>query len=264
MYLFDYHIHSTNSGDGKSTVDEICKAAIKNGLREIVITDHFEPTKKNKEYSSYNPEKCNKEIVEAREKYKKRIKLKFGIEMGQSHKYKEYGEKYLNKFNYDYVLGSIHKIGNDLDLSIIELISHLDYYCKMYLEELKGLAKNGNFDCLAHLDIISRYAANSGIRLNLIDYKEEVSQILKIVIERGKGLEINTSGLRQKAKVCFPNLEILTLYKNLGGEILTVGSDAHLANDIGKGLLEAYEMAKVAGFKYLTTYDNRKSNFIKL
>ena len=117
---------------------------------------------------------------------------------------------------------------------------------------------------MAHLDLIKRYAANFDIKVSLIDYKDQIVEILKIIIENGKGIEVNTSGLRQSSKKCLPDLDIVSLYKELGGEIITVGSDAHTAKDVGKGIKEGLDLIEAAGFNYVTVYNERKPIMIKI
>ena len=116
----------------------------------------------------------------------------------------------------------------------------------------------GDFDVLGHLDIVQRYAFEAGGVYNFEDYKDYIYDILKIIISRGKGIEVNTSGLSNN--LLFPKLEILHMYKDLKGEILTVGSDAHTSNRVGEKISYAYDMLKDIGFNYVFTYDNRKMN----
>jgi len=116
---------------------------------------------------------------------------------------------------------------------------------------------------LGHLDIVQRYAFETGKVYDLEDYKDYIYDILKIIISRGKGIEINTSGLLSN-NLLFPKLEILQMYKDLKGEILTVGSDAHSRNRVGEKISYVYDTLKNIGFKYVFTYDNRKSNGILL
>lgn len=126
------------------------------------------------------------------------------------------------------------------------------------------MAEWNKFDCIAHLDLVKRYGSLYGIKINLMLYEEELKEIFKILIENGKGIEINTSGLRQTAKSCLPDLDIVKFYKQLGGEIITVGSDSHYAMDVGKGIHYGIEIAKNAGFKYMTIFRERKPEFIKI
>jgi histidinol-phosphatase (PHP family) len=141
---------------------------------------------------------------------------------------------------------------------------NLTEYCNKYINELENLAGWNQFDCLAHLDLIKRYAAKCNLSTRLMDYKDRLETILRTVIYNGKGIEVNTSGLRQLAKECLPGLDIIEFYKQLGGEIITIGSDAHNSDDVGKGVMEAVELIRNAGFKYITIYNDRKPEMIKI
>lgn len=265
MKLCDYHTHSIKSTDGHDSLLDMCKKAIKADIQEIAITDHFEPTRKNEKYSFYDAKESFNEILKVRKILGNDIKIKFGIELGQPHIYLKYSKKILQENPFDYVLGSAHKMSNDVDFGELNYSKiDIDYYCKKYLNELKELAKCDLFDCIGHLDLVKRYGAKYGINIRLIKYKEELEEILKILINNGKGIEINTSGLRQDAKECLPNLDIVKFYRELGGEIITTGSDAHYAKDVGKGIKNAVEIAKMAGFQYITVFDNRHPRWVKI
>ena len=91
-----------------------------------------------------------------------------------------------------------------------------------------------------------------------------IADSLKTLIEKGKGIEINTSGLRQKYGDVFPSLKYVKLFRELGGEILSIGSDAHTVADLGSGITEGAKIALEAGFKYLCYFKERKPNFLKI
>lgn len=265
MYLYDYHIHTNYSSDGCNTVKEICESAVKSDLKEIAVTDHFEPTSLNQDYPQYKPEIILKDIMEARNIYGGKIKIKFGVELGQPHLYPKYSELLLNENPYDFVLASVHKMNTDVDFSELNYHSiDVPLYCMKYLSQLKHLAEWNKFDCIGHLDLVKRYGSLYRIKINLMDFKEELEEIFKILIKNGKGIEINTSGLRQAAKSCLPDLNIVRFYRQLGGEIITVGSDSHHVSDVGKGISNGIKIAENAGFRYITIFSNRKPEFIKI
>ena len=259
-YLADYHIHSTYSSDGHNTIMELCKSAIKKGIGEIAITDHFEPTMANESCSFYNQKGYWAYMTKARQVYKGKLSIKLGVEMGQPHLFPEASNAILADFPYDYVLASLHKLSDGRDASEIDYsrISE-EEVCGIYLSQLKELIYWNNFECIGHLDLIKRYSAAVYKRnLSLTSQYELLKEVLKLAIMSGKGIEINTSGLRQAPKETMPGLDVLKLYRELGGEILTIGSDAHFAEDVGKGLGEAQVLARMAGFRYITVFNNRK------
>jgi histidinol-phosphatase (PHP family) len=265
MYLYDYHSHSNFSMDGKDSIAKLCAAAIAAGLQELAITDHFEPTPLDEESSNYKADEYFSAMKKMRSLYKGSLKLKYAVEMGQPHHYAASSEKLLAAHPYDYVLASVHMLPTGEDLGYIAYSKeNISFYTQSYLDELKGLAKWNKFDCVGHFDLLKRYAIMRGVETDFMAYQEQIEEILRIIIANGKGIEINTSGLRQESKECLPGLDILKIYKQLGGEIITIGSDAHFAKDVGKGVKEAIELLKTAGFKYVTVYSQRQPEMIKI
>jgi histidinol-phosphatase (PHP family) len=140
-----------------------------------------------------------------------------------------------------------------------------DDLCETYIKELEQLAVWGRFDCIGHLDLIKRYSANFyKSRVTLMSKHDLLKKVFKIIIPMGRGIEINTSGLRQGPRETMPGLDVLKLYRSLGGEILTIGSDAHCMLDQGRGINDAMELAAEAGFKYITVFDSRKPSFVRI
>lgn len=265
MYLYDYHCHSEHSMDGTDSIAELCAAAIAAGLQELAVTDHFEPTPQDEKASDYQAKKYFAAVEKASSLYQEKLKLKYAVELGQPHLYTTRSEKLLADHPYDYVLASVHMLPTGEDLGFIAYSKeNISFYTQAYLDELKKLARWNKFDCLGHFDLLKRYAMMRGVETDFMAYREQVEEILKIVIANGKGIEVNTSGLRQESKECLPGLDILKLYKQLGGEIITIGSDAHFAKDVGKGVKEAIELLKTAGFKYATVYTQRQPEMIKI
>lgn len=265
-YRYDYHIHTIHSGDGKSTLFEVCESAINKGLKEIAITEHFEPISTDKEYKFYKPLVCRDEINEANEIYKGKLKIKMGIELGQPHLFLESSNSILKATALDYVIGSAHKLPGDTDVSQLDYnrISSQDA-CELYINQITQLVNTADFDCVGHLDLIKRYSTSTyKRRITLMDQYELLKEVLKLIISKGKGIEINTSGLRQAPRETMPGLDVLKLYSDLGGEILTIGSDAHRYVDVGEGIDTAIENAKEAGFKHLTIFKDRKPEWINI
>jgi len=265
-YLIDYHVHSIYSSDGHNTIIELCQNAVDKGIKEIAVTDHFEPTTKDEYCSSYNQKGYWAYIEKAKRLFKGMLNIKLGVELGQPHLFPETSNAILADFPYDYVLASAHKLPEGMD------VSELDYskigeeeLCSMYLRQLKQLIYWNNFDCIGHLDLIKRYsAAVYKKNITLACQYELLKEVLELVISNGKGIEINTSGLRQTPKETMPGFDIVKLYKGLGGEILTIGSDAHFAEDVGKGLNEAVYLARKAGFRFITVFNGRKPGWVSI
>lgn len=265
-YLIDYHVHSTYSSDGHNTIMELCQSAINKGIGEIAITDHFEPSMADEYCSFYNQKGYWAYMTKAKQTFKGKLNIKLGIELGQPHLFSEASSAILADFPYDYVLASAHKLPEGMDVSEINYsqISE-EEVCSMYLRQLKALIYWNDFDCIGHLDLIKRYsAAVYKKNISLACQYELLKEVLRLAIDSGKGIEINTSGLRQTPKETMPGLDVLKLYRDLGGEILTTGSDAHFAEDVGKGLGEATDLARTAGFRFITVFNRRKPEWVSI
>ena len=121
----------------------------------------------------------------------------------------ELAKSILEKHEFDYVIGSVHKIGT-LTLSNVAYNAHnVEDICLNYLDAMYELADEGDFDCLGHIDMIRLYAAKQGTPLDMLEYEDQLVPILRRVIERGKGIEINTTGFRQEISTTLPNLDLL-------------------------------------------------------
>lgn len=256
-YLSDYHLHSNYSFDSKQTFEDIITKAISMKLNEICLTEHISFDPDDRSYNFFNFKDYENEIQRLSDKYFGKITIKKGLEIGEYLLYKEDFDKYLKKHNLDFIIGSIHNLnGKSLRNNIAE--NGVTYTYETYFKEILNFAQMGDFDVLGHLDIVQRYAFKSGGIYNFEDYKDYIYEILKVTISRGKGIEVNTSGLSKN--LLFPKLEILNMYKDLNGEILTVGSDAHTSNRVGEKISYVYDILKDIGFKYVFTFDNRKMN----
>ena len=260
-YLSDYHIHSTYSFDSNQSIEEIIIKAISMELNELCLTEHISFDPQDSSYNFFDFKDYENEIQRLSQKYSREISIKKGLEIGEYHLYKEDFDKYFKEHNLDFIIGSIHNLnGKGFRTNISE--NGVTYTYKTYFKEILDFVQMGNFDVLGHLDIVQRYAFKAGGVYNFEDYKDYIYDILKIIISRGKGIEVNTSGLSNN--LLFPKLEILHMYNDLSGEILTVGSDAHTSNRVGESVNYVYDMLKDIGFKYVFTYDNRKNNGILL
>ena len=271
--MFDYHSHSQYSGDiahGKgSSIKELCAAACERGITELAVTDHCDIDGIIDGYFvPLDHESVYDDIMEAKEEFKGRLKLLFGIELGQGiHKPLE-SDELLKKYPYDIVLGSVHAVRGITDFSDsrIDLLTESERkdLWDRYLSELMETVEWGHFDVLTHITYPKRYYLKCGIK-NFPDIankgREYFEPILKAVIEKGITLECNTSGLRQIMGECLPNRDLLEFYYDLGGRDISLGSDAHNAIHIGAGIAEATEMLKSIGFKYAASFDQRKKSF---
>lgn len=264
--MYDYHSHTFHSDDSTTPIRSMVEAACSLGLKEYAITDHYDPDYPDPEFPfDLNFPEYHRDLNQVAEEFKNKIKIVKGIEIGiQGGDTLEKCSLAAKAYPYDFIIGSFH-CAEGMELynspyfegrSIKE--SYLAFYTYMYncLREYK------DYDVIGHFNIIDRYSPEIAPASNYMDI---VEAILKQVIDDGKGIEINTSSFRYKmGDRTTPALEILQLYKDLGGSIITTGSDAHKPSNVGYRLDYAQHMIKSVGLRYLTTFHQRIANFIKL
>lgn len=265
----DLHMHTSSSFDGNYSAALMCESAVKNGLSTIAFTDHFdvdffeEHNLDSRQKSSYE------DICSAQKTFTDKIQVLRGIEMGQPTYDIPLTEKSLARYEYDFVIGSIHNLRGMPDFSNLDYpnLSQEDIYSLLdkYFEEELLLAKWNGFDTLAHLTYPMRYIVQSGrFNTDLSRYDDITDEIFKVLIANGKALEINTSGLRQPIGKTMPTENYVCRFKELGGELLTLGSDAHFTEHVGAGIDQGYEIAENCGFEYVTYFKNRKPVQVKI
>lgn len=262
----DYHIHSGFSFDSEENMDNICIAAIDRGLTEIAVTDHLDIYENKKYCYMLDCEKWYSRLLSIREKYKGRLDFKLGIEVGTpQHNRAEY-EKFYHKYPLDFIIGSVHNIENDIDVGDYDFSVH-DYNAvyENYNKHLLELAKNYEFDVMGHLTYPSRYIEKqTGIVPDVRKYTQFYTELFKILKERGKGIELNTSGIARGGNTVMPPLWLVKLYKECGGEIITTGTDAHTASQVGSTIEISKTLLKEAGFSYYTVFSEHTPKFINI
>lgn len=270
--MYDSHIHSNNSHDSKQTLDEICTAAIALGLKGISICDHADVCYSKELDTPFHIKNCIEDVKAARQKYGDNLKILQGVEMAEYITDTEEGEKLLNLCNYDVILGSVHTVCFD---EFKNSYSRIDFgsiseeriyiFIKEYFNKMLEMTLKTDFDVLSHINCPMRYINGKYNRnLNIMKFKDEISDLLQLIIKKEIALEINTSGFTPEMDGLMPNMEIISLYKDLGGKLLTLGSDAHVSSNIGKGFKETKEMLKTFGFNNYVYFESRKPHETEL
>jgi len=265
--MYDYHTHSFFSDDCSTPARDMIDAACRMGIKEMAITDHYDPDYPDKQYLfDLDFAGYHKMLNEVKEAYKNKIKIVKGIEIGIQHGDSlEKCKKAANSFDYDFIIGSFHCAeGYDLYSSrgFYEGRTAEDTYIAFYTYMFNCLKQFKDYDVIGHFNIIDRYSDEIP---GFFVYSDIVEEILKLIIADGKGIEINTSSFRYgMGEHTTPTKEILHLYAKLGGGIVTIGSDAHRARDLGYRFDYAVEMVRSAGIRHLAVFDQRKRNLISL
>lgn len=279
--LIDCHTHSFFSVDSEADINKMIEKAISLGLTAYAVTDHCECNRWYDEshYAGENTyrffdfgndfENSVSCVTKLKEQYGDKIKLVCGVEMGQPLQDVEIAEKIVSDPRLDFVIGSMHQLPKTEDFAFLDYKKFTQDEIKQLLEryftEIHKMCLWGKFDILGHLTYVLRYVEGAfGIKVDLKPYDDIIEEIFKVIIHNGKGIEINTSGLRQSYQNTFPTYEYVKLYKDLGGEILSLGSDSHFVEDVGKGIYEGSGIAKKAGFKYIAYFEKRQPRFISI
>ena len=269
MYLADYHTHSATSPDGRLTVSQLAEAAVRAGLDEICVTDHVDTVLwgSHQPRDSFDWSRLLRELPEAREKYAGRLTIRLGAELGEAPMGFARAEKLLSQAPaLDFVIGSVHMAGEKyqhFDLYYIEKNSETYYHSVIdsYLEDVLRLARWGRFSVLGHLTLPLRYLnENLGEHVTFDGHYDQCREIFRTLIENGCGIECNTN----RGHTPLPAASLLRLYRQQGGEIITLGSDAHSAEYVGCCIRERQDLLRECGFRYFCTFEGGKPTFRKL
>ena len=257
MYLADYHTHSDCSPDGRETIARMAEAAVARGLDEICITDHVDTIC----WGSLQP---RWELAEARRLYGDRLTIRLGAELGEANLAFDRAEHLLDHApKLDFVIGSVHMAGKkfgNFDLYYVEKNSETYYHALIdsYLEDVLELAKWGRCSVLGHLTLPLRYInENLGEHMTFQSHMAQVEDIFRTIIPKGLGIECNTN----RGNTPLPAGDILRLYREMGGEVITLGSDAHSRDMVGCAILERQQLLRDCGFRYFCTFEGGKPIF---
>ena len=274
MQIYDCHIHSVFSVDGRDTVDDIVKEAIAKGAKAITITDHTLPQPDI--YKPYEHIKLSvQKAKEAACKYKDQILVLSGAERGDAYS-ADVREPFYD-FDLDCILGSVHSdpvieeyFPNPTITSLKYCtkdtdIEFLKQFVKKYYFKLSDLAYRGDVDVITHLTFPFRYInGRNNIGLDISLFYKEIDEVLDGIIKTDKALEVNTSGKAEKWNDFMPNADILKRYFKKGGKNITIGSDAHKKENIAVGFRDALSMLKEIGFTHGSYYVKRRRHEYKL
>jgi len=266
--LIDYHIHSNYSADGKMTMEEACIKAIELGMDEIAFTDHIDLDWPDPDidFNIEDIEKYLSDIEELANRYGGRLKIKRGIEIGLQPHVLEKNSIIIQSYPFDFVIGSVHLVDrmDPYRDPYYEGKSKEESYRRYYKEILDLIKVYDDFDVLGHLDYVRRYSPFTYNEDDPILAFDIVEAILKTLIDKGKGIEVNTSGYRHVSKCPLPSFIVVKKYRELGGQIITTGSDAHKTEFLGYEIKAAIEGLKASGFNHITSFENRKPRFIEI
>ena len=239
MIRFDSHTHTKYSHDADKSADVelTCLAAIERGITHIALTDHYD-INEIIEHTLPAPDLDARlcDIEAAKEKFKGRLCISHGIEFGSAIQYPEESRHLLDKYRFETVIASVHDMRGHIDFYHWDMKALTDEQLHQmwidYLADLDATVDFGRADILAHFNYPLRYAMLAGRRLDLAFSRDAMAGIMKKVVERGMLLEVNSSGFHQGLGEPLPSEYILKLYRECGGRLISVGSDAHTPGNI--------------------------------
>ncbi len=259
MRKIDYHMHTWFSADSEANPREHILKAIEEGLEEICFSDHRDF------HYPYCPfeldvENYFHEIKLLKEEYKDQIKIKIGVEIGLDLDYIDEINEFIDSYDFDYVIGSIHVIHQT------EFYDPADFFKgktkeeahrEFFMNTLECVKTFDCFNCLGHLDYIARYGPYKDKSVHHELYKDIIDEIFNVLIEKNKGIEVNTSGYRDLKTCGFPNFELVQRYYDLGGRIITVGTDSHTSDRVGEHVDDVIKEYQRIGFEDISTFSKR-------
>lgn len=260
----DFHVHSAYSGDSNEAMEVMVQKAISLGMKDICFTEHmdldFPVTKDCPEgYFEVNVDAYLYELLNLRNKYCNDINVLFGLELGMQPACNRPNVRIAKEHDFDFIIASSH-LCNGKDPYFPEFFEGRseEEAVREYFQSISEVLRAySNFDVYGHLDYVIRYCPTLDANYSYDKYKDVIDPILKRLIDREKGIELNTSGLANGLKDMHPCSDILKRYRELGGEIITIGSDAHKAEDLGRYFDKAAAVLSDCGFQYYTTFDAR-------
>ena len=261
--LVDCHNHSVHSFDAVDTVEDMCLRAEELELAVFALTDHSDLDGKNLTDCIEAVSRSVDEMEHFRKNHAFHCELLTGLELGEAVDFPKDAESMLKLCPYDVVIGSYHNSPSGEDYYFMDVAQMTDEEIRLslkgYFDKLIQTVQTSDLDVLAHITYPLRYiVGDQGRYVNLGDYEEQLHLLLTSLIERGVSLEINSSGLRQKIGEPLPNRKILEKYRQLGGTMISLGSDSHNTKDLGRGIEECAQMAADLGFTHITYFRKRQ------
>lgn len=255
----DLHIHSCYSFDGTPSPEAICQAARDHGVNIIALTDHCDMLDGPEGISAYLA--CEQELKEAFRKLDTSgLEVLYGVEIGNPHEYQKETEEFLASREFDFIIGSVHFLpdGSDIYKLPYNTPEEIDDMLRQHFISMQKLVAYGGFDTLAHLDYPIRKLQGKIPDTSMLRYRELIEPVLELLVAKGIALEINTRGTYDWQNRVGPEDWVLERYRELGGKLVTIGSDAHVTKYVGAGFSEAAAALKRTGFDSYTIYRKRQ------
>lgn len=260
-YFANTHTHSRCSPDGSAAMSEMALAARDAGLQEICFTDHCDLLSMQGTITlefDWTPIRREFETASV-----PGLTVKKGIEIAGVPNFESYADQILRE-DLDFVIGSVHNLSVEKGCTDFY---DLDYrnepeLCRRcmedYLDSMEKTVRWNGFDSLGHVPYLLRYFRDrDGVTFPLEDWEDSIRPILRLLIQNGKALELNSCRGRSVGDY----VSLFRWYKEEGGQLVTLGSDAHTPQDVSKGIRDGQELLRSLGFRTFCTYTRREPEF---
>ncbi len=272
MLPHDYHLHTRFSCDSKAEMAAMCQSAIEWGIPEVGFTEHYDlhPGEACRDWLRLD--EWAAELGRCRAQFEGRLTIRAGVEIGEPHLFRAEAEALLARYPFDYCLGSLHWVGDEIifDENYFRSRSPAEAF-RLFFAELERMTRAGGFDVLSHFDVPMRTALDVYGEYDAREYEAWIRLVLRNCAERGIALDVNTALLRRRVAngrdgrfLLTPGVDILRWYAEMGGERITLGSDAHRPDHLGAHLDVALAAAQEAGLKYVTQFEGRQAKQLPL
>lgn len=269
--IADCHLHSHHSGDSSASMEEMIQRGIQSGLTTMCFTEHNDfdyPDSDDLAGDVFllNADSYLYELIGLKEKYADKIRILFGVELGLQPHITRQNAAFAKSYDFDFIIGSSHLCHKKDPYypAFFEGRRDEEAYREYFESILENIKTFTNFDIYGHLDYVVRYGASMDKDYSYEKYKDIFDKILMLLIEKEKGIEVNTGGIKKGMRDLHPCIGVLKRYKELGGEIITIGSDAHAPANIAEHFDRAASVLQECGFKYYTVFEKRTPEFHKL
>lgn len=258
--MFDYHMHSDFSEDCSTPMEKTIQVAIEKGFTEICFTEHIDYDYPDPDFTfDLDTVNYERKIRALQEKYAGEITIKKGVEIGiQPHLFDRYHDLFARE-TFDFIICSLHT-ADKKDLhngDFFEGRTPEEAYQFYYEELLYCVTHFDHYSVLGHIDLVKRYQKLTSD----VNFHEVMREIFRTIIPKGKGIEVNASGFAYGLESAMPSKDILQLYRDCGGEIVTIGSDAHQAEHVGHRFDEILTLLDELDFKYIATFTDEEPTF---
>ena len=269
MSFYDMHVHSRNSADSDLIEKDLVSRAFTSGLKGIGIVAHLDGNPADYCYNYFDPDRFDRDIRKAELAAPAGFRVFKGVEIGEPLRFADYATSRMSNHEYDFIIGALHWLEDDtfilekdafLKNPVLEIVEN-------YYRELLDVVENCEFQILAHMGLFRRGIKKAGGETDFDEtelWPALIKKLLGVLVDKNIALELNTSGLRREENLTYPIPSVLRMFKDLGGELVTLGSDSHRDPWVFYGLETGAEILIECGFRKACYYHKGQPNFYPL